>query len=267
MKTITVLLGILLSAATFAEPAEVATIPVRHQPAAALVETLQPLVGETGSIAAFQDRLIVRGTRQQIGEVRALLAELDRPPRRLLIEVRQAGNLALSTRGIGYGVDTGTVRLGETPPGSEVRFGMQSFQTRGHGDSVHSVQAIEGRPALIRAGQSVPVYQVQQQVWGPRIYHGYQVQYRDATTGFVALPRVHGDEVTVEIYQQHESPGPGGRFKVQQASTVLRGGFGQWMTLGVIGDNTSGGQDAVGRHLQTRRAQDMRIDLRVIPVD
>ena len=108
----------------------------------------------------------------------------------------------MSSRNFGYGVNTGDVQIGRVRPrgnDADAQLRFQGIQTRGRSDSLQQVQALDGRPALIRAGQSIPVYQAQQYVgpWG--VGHGYQMQYRDATQGFYAVPRVHGRQVTVEI--------------------------------------------------------------------
>lgn len=243
----------------------VAVIPVMSRPAESLIDAVRPLLGQTGSVSAYHDKLIVQGNADQIAAVRNLLGELDRPARRLIIEVRQAGTLSQSSRRIGYGVRTDNVYLGQVPPGANAQLNVQNIRTRGRGDSMQRVQALDGRPALIRAGQSVPIYQAQQYVgrWG--VGQGYQVQYRDATSGFFALPRVHGNQVTIEIYQQHQQAADNGRFDLQQASTVLRGELGRWMTLGSIGGAGADNRNGVGLHVQTRRAQDRQLELRVLP--
>ena len=246
---------------------QVATIQVMSRPAASMVDTIRPMLGRDSSVSAFHDRLIVKGTAREIAAVRAMLAELDRPSRRLIIEVRQAGQFSQSSSDFGYGVSTGDVRVGRVPPGSDAQVRYQDFRTRGRGDSLQRVQALDGRPALIRAGQAVPVYQTFSYggPWG--VTRGFDVQYRDATSGFHALPRVHGDQVTVEIYQQSERLADSGRFDVQQAASVLRGNLGQWMTLGSVGGETGDSRNQIGRHYQTHRAQDMQLELRVLAVD
>ena len=267
MRVLEGTLLLLLSALAFADDIQVVSIPVVSQPAAALVDTVRPLLGRDGGVSAFRDRLLVRGTTHQIAAVRSLLSEIDRPPRRLIIEVRQAGKLSLSTRGLGYGVDTGNVRLGQASPGSDGRISYQSVETRGRDDSLQRVQALDGRPALIRAGRSIPVYHGYQDIVGRRMVQGFGMHYRDTASGFVALPRVHGDQVTVEIYQQHERPAANGRFDLQQASTVLRGGLGQWLTLGSVGSDDHDQRHQLGRQVQTRRAHDRQLELRVVPVN
>lgn len=243
------------------------TFQVRSQPAAAMLDVVRPLLGDNGGVSAFHDKLIVRGTPAQIEAVGSLLGELDRPARRLVIELRQAGSAALSGRDAGYGIDTGNVRIGQPTGDGHAGAYYREIQTRGSTDGMQRVQALDGRPALIRAGQSVPVYQAHQQVIGNQIVQGFQMQYRDTGSGFFALPRVHGDQVTVEIYQQHERPGPGGAFDIQQAATVLRGALGQWLPLGGFSDSDSDRRDALGRHVQTRRSADSRLELRVTTLD
>jgi hypothetical protein len=246
---------------------QVEVIRITSQPAASLIDAVRPLLGQTGSVSAFHDKLIVQGDADQIAAVRRLIGEIDRPARRLIIEVRQTGTLSQSGRRIDYGVHINNVYLGRVPPGANAQVNVQDFETRGRGDSLQRVQALDGRPALIRTGQSVPVYQAQQYIgrWG--VAQGYQMQYRDTSSGFYALPRVHGNQVTVEIYQQNERPAANGRFDLQQASTVLRGEIGRWMTLGSIGGAGNDKQNDIGLYAQTRRAQDMQLELRVIPVN
>ncbi|MCB1801623.1 MAG: hypothetical protein KDI82_08050 [Gammaproteobacteria bacterium] len=267
MKAVLTALLILIAMPLAADQAKVATFVVNSQPAAAMVEVVRPLLGSEGSVSAFHDKLIVRGTPQQITEVRRLLEQVDRPARRLLIEVRLAGSHTLSGSDVGYGAAGDSVRLGDAPPGTGAQLYYRNLETRARDHGTQRVQALDGRPALIRTGQSVPVYRAHQQVIGNSLVQGFDVSYRDSLSGFYALPRVHGDQVTVEIYQQHERAAENGRFNLQHASTVLRGSLGQWLPLGATGGTQSDGRDSFGRHVQTRRADDRQIDLRVIAVD
>ncbi|MCB1791667.1 MAG: hypothetical protein KDJ27_06775 [Gammaproteobacteria bacterium] len=246
---------------------QVATFVIRSQPAAAVVDTVRPLLDKDGGVSAFHDKLIVRGTARQIADVKALLAQIDRPARRLLIEVRQSGRTSAAHSETGYGVSSDHVQLGQPPRGDGAQVYYRGVQTRSQDDGVQRVQALDGYPALIRSGQAVPVYQAHQQVIGNQIVQGFDLRYRDVQSGFFALPRVHGDEVTVEIYQQRERVAGDGRFDSQHASTILRGGLGAWLPLGGIGGSDDDSRNAFGRHVQTRRSEDRQIDLRVIAVD
>jgi hypothetical protein len=267
MRRLIVTALICLSGCVLANGTQVEVIQVMSRPAATLIDTITPLIGEHSSVSAHDDKLIVKGTRAEIDAVRALLRDLDRPARRLLIEVRQIGNQSLSSKDFGYGAHTENVRLGRVAPGSDAGIRFQGIQTRGRDDGLQRIQALDGLPATIRVGQSVPVYQAFEYIGRYPVARGYEVDYRDTASGFIALPRVHGDQVTVEIFQQQERPSHEGRFDHQQAATVLRGNLGQWLTLGSIGGTSSDSGDAIGRSFQTRRARDRLLELRVLAMD
>ncbi len=267
MKTRLALVLLWLVATSAIAGNQVVTIQIMSQPAASLVEVVRPVLGQGANVSAFHDKLIVSGNPAQIAAARAVIAEIDRPARRLIIEVRQANHLVESNRSAGYGLNTGSLRLGQVPPGSEGQLSYHSAQTRGRGDSLQRVQALDGRPAMIRAGQSVPVFRTHQQIVGNTVVQGFDMRYRDTGSGFMALPRVHGDQVTVEIYQRNDRPSANGRFNTQRASTVLRGGLGQWLTLGSTGGQQGRQGDRLGRHITTQRERDSHLQLRVLSVD
>jgi hypothetical protein len=262
-----VLLACLLVTTAFA--AETSTVvQVRHQPAAALVPAIRPLLGENGGVSAFHDKLILRGEPAAVEAAQAALAELDRPARRLLIEVSERSHFGADDRQLVYGARTDQLRFGTPPPpGQRAQIGFREAHTRASGDGVQRVQALDGRPALIMAGQSVPVYRGYQGQVGNTVYQGFDMSYRDADRGFVALPRVHGDQVTVEIHQRNDQPAMGGRFNTQRASTVLRGRLGEWLTLGSIGGQHRDNDGGLGLHASTRRSEDRQLRLRVIALD
>jgi hypothetical protein len=267
MRFLIALLLSALAATAAAQTLHIETFQVRSMPAASMVDSIRPLLGEQASVSAFHDKLIVKANPAELQQVRALLGELDRPPRRLIIEVRQAGSVALSTQGIGYGLNSDNVRIGSAAPGNraEIRYG--TAETQGRVDGMQRIQALDGRPAFIRAGEDVPVYQGYQGAYGGRFIQGFQMQYRNTGNGFYALPRMHGDRVTVEIHQQQAQATGSNRFLTQQASTVLQGRAGEWLTLGSTGGSNSNSGDAPGQHFQTRRTRDGLIEMRVLPVD
>lgn len=267
MKQLFLIFLTLFATAVWGAPPRVEVIEVRSQPAADLLDSIQPLLGQHSSVSAYHDKLIVKGTPDEIAAVRSLLASLDRPPRRLIIEVRQGGGQSVSTQGLGYGVNTGSLQIGRAPPQPGAALSLQDARTRSDGDSLQRVQALDGRPALIRTGQSVPVYQGQPRWYGHRVAPGYRVDYRDVSTGFYALPRVHGNQVTIEVYQQRQRSADRGRFDNQQASSMLRGRLGEWLTLGSIGGEDAASGNRIGLHAQTQRRQDTLIELRVVALD
>jgi hypothetical protein len=206
-----------------------AYLTVSSQPAEDLLEVLRPMVGG-GTLMAHRDQLIVQGTPDEIAAVRAGLAQLDRPPRRLMIEVRLAERVG------GRG---------------------QQFNTNTLERLVQRVQTLDGRAAQIRTGE-----------WRPMVTGGgpwgvsRDLQVLDS--GFQALPRVHGEEVTVEIDQQREEPRPNDQARTSMAETVIRGRLGEWLELG--GEQQREIQTGT-RRWSTEDLSAQRLQLRVLALD
>jgi len=266
MRPLLVVTFVTLSTLALADTDRAEVLQIHSRPALDLVEVVRPLLGEHSGVVAYQDKLIVNGSAQEIARVRALLKELDRPARRLIIEVRLDGEGSLSRQSLGYGLDSGNVRIGGPPPRSQASLRFEDARTRARDTGLQRIQALEGRAALIRTGQSIPVHQRRQDYGyyrGPKNETGY----RELASGFYALPRIHGDQVTVEIYQRSDRSAGDGRFERQQASSVLRGGLGSWLSLGSIGSADTIDNRRIGRQVTTERRQDRSVELRVIALD
>ncbi len=266
MRPLLVITIMTLATIAVADSNRVQVLQIQSRPAVDLVEVVRPLLGEHGSVTAYHDKLIVNGSSQEIARVRALLKDLDRPARRLIIEVRLNGEKSLSSQGLEYGLDSGNVRIGKPPAHADASIGFEGARTRSNDSGLQRIQALEGRAALIRTGQSIPIHRR----GGGYGYHTgprYEIGYRELASGFYALPRVHGNQVTVEIYQQSEHPAGDGRFDHQQASSVLRGDLGSWLSMGSIGSADRIDDRRTGRQVTTERRQDRSIELRVIALE
>lgn len=256
----------LSSVVVLAAPATVETYTVRYAPAAAMVQALRPLLDGGATVSAYRDRLIVKGDARQQARVADLLRELDRPLRRLLIEVRQRGTLAQAGQGVRYGVDHEGVQLG-SPTGPGAGIGATRFETRGDADSLQRIRALEGRPAFIQAGTDVPLIQGYQGHVRGRPVQGVQMQYRNTGTGFVAVPRVSGDTVSVEIHRRDDRALANSRFATREATTTIEGRLGEWLPVETIGSADDDSQDGPGWHYRTRRSHETHVELRVLAVD
>jgi hypothetical protein len=252
------LTALLLPAASAADGRDFAYLPVYSQPAEDLVEVLRPMAGG-GSVLAHRNQIIVRGTPGEIAAVSEALERLDQPARRLMIEVRLADR-SVGQRG-GGSLD-GRWERGDGQDRVRIHAGAREIRTRRQDDLVQRVQTLDGRPALIRTGQWRPVTTF----IGVDSDHGGGVLGREGQsidTGFQVLPRTHGDQVTLELYQQDEQALPNGRLRGGAAQTVLRGYLGEWLDIGgqQQRDATS------GRRWTTEDAGERRLQVRVQPLD
>jgi hypothetical protein len=226
---------------------------IHSRPAEDLVPQVRMLLGEDGSVAAYGNRLIVRAPAERLEEVRWLISELDRAPRNLLVEVKV--DREDDRQASGADVQLNDMR-------ANVRF--HQYSTSGKGDILQRVRTIDGRPALIRIGQSVPVYQVERSRNGNDVTERLDVEYKDIQTGIYVLPRTHADNVTVEVYQQAEAMAMRpGYFDTQQANTVVSGRLGEWIPIGSIDTSGRDRGKGLGYRAGTSAANQRYLSVRV----
>jgi type II secretory pathway component GspD/PulD (secretin) len=239
------LLACMLLFAGAARADEVDTIQLRHRTAEQIIPTLQPLLDQGGALTGMQSTLIIRSSRKNIEELRKVVATLDTAPRRLMIYVRQADYATMQRSGARI---SGRVSSEDTNVRARV---LDSTSARDETfDS--QVQALEGNPAYIAVGQSVPVTSGSVgRTYDGRIIREDYVEYRDITSGFYVLPRVAGDRVTMDISPQRDTLGNYGRgsSNVQHLNTTAAGRLGEWIELG----GASQSAEASGRGILSTR--------------
>ena len=81
---------------------------------------------------------------------------------------------------------------------------------------------LEGGRAFIAEGTSRPL----------QMRDGVLIQ--DISTGFEVVPRVAGNEVTLEVAPQRQSPGAAGSVRTLGSATTVRARLGEWVALAGI---------------------------------
>lgn len=228
----------LLCSTASAQPLVMGILPLHYRTVEQVIPLVRPLVPPPGTVSGIQNQLIVHTTPANLAEIRAVLERIDTLPRRLLISVRHDTDTAASADRVSV---EGVVTLGR----SEVSVGGRAAggtrveahaTTRGQSDrTVQQVQALEGQPAMIQAGRSVPVpvRQVVRGPAGPEVVDS--VEYREVATGFQVIARLAGDQVILDILPQRQVPAGGGvpgSVNTQQLATTVRARLGEWIDLG-----------------------------------
>lgn len=220
-------------------------IPLQHRSAAEILPIVQPFLAAGGVLKADGARLLVRTTVANLVELRKLIAQLDRPLRRLLITVKQiSGDFA----------DGGGAAAWQT-------------ENRDDADRTQQIQVMEGGHAYIDVGRRIPVddFTFDQFISGTSIQQ--QTRYVGAVTGFYASPRLNGDTVTVDIsvYQTTvQDPAEPPAFNVHSLHTTVSGKLGAWLTIGASRANADEKDGAAIVYSTSERGeQDKRILLRV----
>lgn len=220
-----------------AEDATLEVIALRHLTVEQAMPLIKPLLGKQGALSGMNNQLIVRTTPANLKQLKDVLARFDVAAQRLLITVSQDVRSVTEDRDIALSARTRRgalgVDIGQSPAdGVELR--TQRSDAEQNDLRTQQVHVLEGRPAFIELGQSVPVVQNHVTVDGYKPHVYATIDYKDLTTGFSVLPRVNGENVTLEVspYRAVPSPQGGGNIDIQQMQTTVTGRLGAWLELG-----------------------------------
>ena len=251
----------LLMISTLAWGQTLEIISLKHRSAEDLLPQLAPFVERGGTISGMNDKIFLRASARNQADIRSLVATLDTPLRRLMISVRQDGADAGSDRGVGV---TGRVEAGAGGTVVTGRGHLYQSDSRSRRDVSQQVQTIDGGRAAIMVGQSM-VLPLRQVILTPlgAVVSESMVQ-RDLGTGFVAVPRVNGDRVTLEISPRDDTPGPlPGSVNTQRLLTTVSGRLGEWLELGGSVGEQSGTTGGITRYGTQSATRSRRLQIKV----
>jgi hypothetical protein len=252
-------------------------IPLKHRTTDQVLPALQPLVGEDAALSGANNRIFIRADAATRLAVRQAIEAIDTPLRSLMISVRHDNDDSIRREGAAVSGDvrSGGVSVGAADGGEgaseggaviegrsgDSRVATRVWSTRGNSADRLSqrVQVVEGGSAFIQVGSSIPV-PFTQIIAGPRgraVAQG--TEYRDIGSGFYAMPRVNGDQVTLDISPQKESLSEtqSGEIRTARLVSTVRGRLGEWMELGGSGYSEQIDQRGITRY-GTRDAQSQR---------
>lgn len=195
-----------------------------------LIPLIKPFVGPDGTVTGMHNQLIVRTSAERMAEIRKILQEFDRAPRRLLIHVRDSAPNAAERNRIDLSLRTPHLQTGESENNS---LRLKHYSTESRETNLRTLQTLEGQPTLITSGISRPEVTRGGYIIGPR-GGGFQTDYdyKEIDSGFYASVHLVGDRVRIEITTQKQAPIRGSSTISHQAtSNVVSGRIGEWLPL------------------------------------
>jgi len=227
-------------------------LSLQHRSADEILPLIRPFIAKDGVVQSAGDKLIVRTSVDNLEQLRALILQLDRPPRRLLIMVSQLRGDAAAEDGTAQEFD-------HSRESTDVR--VRRTQKRDEGNTSQRVQVNEGEQAYIEAGVVLPLtdYTAEHSAHGTRLRE--TTRYVSAAAGFYAQPRLDGDRVTVEIMprqtavRSEETPPV---FTTQEIHTIISGKLGEWIEIGSTRHAALGEDDDVVTHSTLRHSDENR---------
>ncbi|MFP5504565.1 MAG: secretin N-terminal domain-containing protein [Gammaproteobacteria bacterium] len=206
-------------------------INLKNRSAEELMPLVQPMLNRDEALSGTGYQLIVRAAPARLEEIRALVAQLDQSARQVRISVRRAAYEEIERERV-----QARVAIGATGGEVEARGRVILRSTRDQGDerNHYQVTALEGTPAFIHTGEAFPVPTQQGYIVNGRPVITQGIEYQQLSSGFYALARTHGDQVTVDISPQREVLDPHGSGRIQTTAlvTTVRGRLGEWLELG-----------------------------------
>lgn len=254
------LLSMLATAALADYPLKI--IPLKHRSAEELIPVIRPMLGSGENVGGMQYQLFVRASDKGLRDIELLLAELDRARKNLKITLQQdiAHSAGTDTQGVSGEERAGDVRVivpsrgelggrgGLVIGGAEtesLRYRITRSTGSSQGNNSQFINVLEGAPAFIRVGQSLPYVQRFMVFAGNRLTYGQDTQFLNVTTGFDVLPRLNGDRVELEIAPRLSFVGNGGvqDVRFQELRTTVSARLGEWVDLGGM----TSGRDEISR--------------------
>lgn len=241
------LLTSLLLVCSFSTMAATEVVPLNYRTSDDLLPVARSFLGKEGTVSAYNNQLIVNAEPGKIEELRNLLSQLDKAPKRLLISV--------DTSDRNYQDDQGS---------NQTRIINLSTDSRNGG--VQQVQTSEGTPALIQVGQAVPLTTTQTNNNG---YVQSDTQYRNVTQGFYVTASLTGETVHLSISTNRDrmSQERPDVVNLQSTDTQVSGRLGEWITLAGVSEQSQAAQQGLVQRHTTQGRSDMTLRVRVDALD
>jgi type II secretory pathway component GspD/PulD (secretin) len=246
-------LKILLDSCAYADGSVIEVIPVLNRPASEIQPLLEPMLENNDRVIADGSNLLVKTAPNRLAKIKSFVKKLDTGLNNLIITVLQSRQTTAEEL-------NANIRAQVNIPGNDLsrsttNISGYTYQTqdRNDHDNRQTIRTIEGKPAYIKAGNSIPVQNYQSYNSG----YGYSgvsssTQYIDATTGFSVTPRLSGQQVTLDIAPWSDNFQAHGRIQTQDVQTSVTVNLGEWVEIGGSDESMqSSGNRPLARSWQT----------------
>jgi type II secretory pathway component HofQ len=182
-------IGVIVAPGVYAAGQALETYHAKHRAASELVSIARAAMGDEGEVILDSRTalLVLNGTPNAVRRALAILEELDRPLRHVILthQVRDQRDLDLAGVGIEWEITAGSVRIGTLPlSGKGLRVALGAHREGSSPTSGATLRLLEGGTGLIVTGEALPF--VYDPFWG-------NTAFVPAETGFEAVVSIQGD--------------------------------------------------------------------------
>jgi type II secretory pathway component GspD/PulD (secretin) len=258
---ILILFKLMLGSCAFAANSIIEVIPLYNRPASEITPLLDPLLENGDHVIADGSNLLIRTSPHRLTQIKAFINKLDTRLNDLIITVIQSQQATAEEL-------NAQTRAQINPSEGSIEGHYYQTQDRNAHDNRQTIRTLEGKPAFIKIGNTVPVQTYQSYGAG----YGYagvssSTEFVEASTGFAVTPRLTGQQVILDIAPWSENFKSHNRIQAQQLQTTLTTNLGEWVSIGGIDESMQGSSNQpIARRWQTHGNQ-MRVLIKVEKVN
>lgn len=267
IKLLSTLTILLLVAVPGIAQTVIEVIPVINRPAEAIQPLLQPLLDESDHVIADGSNLLVKTSPERLVQIKAFINQLDSRQQNLMITVLQSSQTSADELNAALKAQVNIQTERRLQSTGAIAGHVYQTQNANMRENTQTIRTLEGNAAYIKTGDSYPVQNVQ-------LYNGYgypsvstNTQFIEASTGFAVVPRLNGDQVTLDVSPWSEQMAGRGQIQSQAAQSSLRVKLGEWVELGGVAHNSQQSSSRVTANVRQTGTREMWILLKVDKVD
>lgn len=253
-----------------AQAGSITTIQLQNRPAEEIIPIVKPLLGADDAISGQGFSIFLRSSPQTLTQVKDMIEVLDIAAKILQISVFQGNTRGLSALGLdgniqvesGDGsIDIGSDENNRGDGGGSITYSTSngsgsinstSTRMRLEDNPIHQIRVTEGTEAYIETGEQIPYFSGTLWIVPGSVAGG--IEYKDVTTGFYVLARIHGDNVTLQVspFKNSQSNASGGNIETQYANTTITGPIGEWLLIGGATEQIKRSQSGTASYSSTQ---------------
>jgi len=226
----------------------ITTLQLHHRPAVEVIPIIEPMLAAGDKISGHGFKIFLRSSEETLVQVQDMIEAIDIVSKVLQISVLQGSARKLSSLGISGNISIGTNDASANISGS-------ATQQRQQDNPVHRLRVTEGTEGFIETGKQLALFS------GSNWKRSSGTGFKKVTTGFYVLPRVHGDNITLQVspFKSSQSTAGGGGINTQHANTTISGRLGEWLLIGGTTEQVKRSQSGTSGYSSTQSSSDESI--------
>lgn len=266
MKLLYTLFGLALLASPV-QADSITTIQLLNRPAGEIIPIIKPMLGTDDVITGRGFKLFLRSSPETLAQVKDMIDILDATAKILQISVFQGSDRDLRALNISGNVQiesgdaSGSIGTNSNKSAGSISYNTQnasgsinatSTSGRMENNPLQRLRVTEGTEGYIETGEQIPYFSGASWI-RPGAAAG-DIEYRNVTTGFYVLPRIHGDNVSLQVspFKNSLSKARAGNIETQQANTTITGRIGEWLLIGGVTEQIKRTQSGIGNYSSTQ---------------